>query len=279
MSEYTVGLALGSVLVVLFDVYAYYRYRYSEDVLDNAQCTRKRAEAARRFEEDRAKTGEEVSQGISSIEFQRGFGEVSGFSQLETIPVSFDELKRASGVSGAEQEKEMIKLRDEVAILNERLSSLKKQSDKKPEEEPEAREAESYGEETYRSADYGVENVSFAERNEREEKRAKEREEFEAELNKTAPEFESAASIGEREQTAGGLGESAFVEETPKPEEAELENLEQFEPSESASTSLAQDLTAEEEPEEEEFETAPKRGAKRKTSKAGKAKKAPRKKR
>ncbi|NYZ77845.1 hypothetical protein H0N96_00380 [Candidatus Micrarchaeota archaeon] len=278
MSEYTVGLALGSVLVVLFDVYAYYRYRYSEDVLDNAQRTRKRTEAARRFEEDRAKTGEEVSQGISSIEFQRGFGEVSGFSQLETIPVSFDELKRASGVSGAEQEKEMIKLRDEVAILNERLSSLKKQSDKKPEEETDAREVESFGEETYRSADYGVENVSFAERNEREEKRAKEREEFEAELKEREkePEFESAASIGEREQTAGGLGESAFVEETPK---SELENFEQFEPSESASTSLAQDLTAEEEPEEEEFETAPKRGAKKKTSKAGKAKKAPRKKR
>jgi hypothetical protein len=299
LSDYTIGLALGSVLIVLFDVYAYYRYRYSEDVLDNALRTRNRAEAAQRFETERAKRGDVAyaPQGVSSIEFQRGFGEASGLTQLETIPVSFDELKRASGGSSAEQEKEVLKLKDELALMNEQLATIKKQSRKKPEEEDEGLDADSPGGKTYKSEDYGPDNacedygvnqVSFAERSEQSERsereearaeeraasRAREREAFEADLNKRAraSELESAANIGESEPTDAGLGESAFVGESVEHDET-LETSELNEPS-----ALTQDLSAEEEPEEEEFKSTQKlkgaaKAAKRKSAKTLKAKK------
>lgn len=252
MSEYTVGLALGSILVILFDIYAYYRYRYSVDVLNNAMRMRKLAEAARTFEDERVQRSSEAYMPKDvSFEFQR-VNEMSGFSQLETIPVSFDELKRTSGVSSAEQEKEIIKLKDELTLLNEQLASLKKQALEPTKEE--SLEAEQSDIKT---------NVSFAEKSERAEERegqAEEAEVFEAELNEReqTPNLESATSIGEREHAVGNVGESF-------------------------SSGLAQDLTAEEEPEEEEFaEPRPKRIVK--TSKADKvvkksAKKTARKKR
>ncbi len=304
MSEYTVGLALGSVLVVLFDVYAYYRYRYSEEVLSNALRARKRAETARRFEEERIQREPEAAPGVSSIEFQRGFGEASGFTQLETIPVSFDELKRASGISSAEQEKELLKLRDELALLSEQLASFKKQAREKPSEEEdtskaeEDKQVEQLDDGFNKSEDYGVDDVSFAERMEQTsqnqasqanqdelaEKRAKEREAFEAELNErvlaSEPETESASDaseLGKREHdTAGGLSESDFVKEDAEVvervegvegERAGSQNLREIksenesQESKPALSSLMQDLTAEEEPEEEFAEPTLKRVA------------------
>jgi len=280
MSEYTTTLALGSVLVVLFDVYAYYRYKYSEEVLENALRARKLAEAAKRFEEEHAleKTGE--TQGISSIEFQHGFGEASGLTQLETIPVSFDELKRASGVSSAEQEKELLKLKDELAAMSEQLATLKKQSNKREEKESEYEPSDTrnnnFNPNDYNanaaSEDYHINAISFAEKNEEseeseqsiitqnentEQNKPREQNKYgengESELEKNHESFndwekqleQTTLKHGQSADEASGLSESASTFEEKIDSEKLTESLKQ------TPTPLEQDLTTEEEPEEE----------------------------
>lgn len=120
MSEYTIILGLALVVVILFDVYAYYRYRFAEEVLAAA--------------EERKNRGiKHVTKKPASEEEESGLSDFDEFDYSARPQEKRAREARAFGETyfvgsrHADSERALLEMSEQLESLSERVESLRSQ--------------------------------------------------------------------------------------------------------------------------------------------------------